>query len=212
MRKPEQDLRVRKTRKALLHGLARLLREKEFSKITVSAICREAEVDRATFYRHFEGKEDLIERGTDQLVDEIVKRIGADSLESPGFPNRLNALFQEIRRQQELFKAFLDRNANCVLANRLSQSIETFLSSERIAPRARQTGASDFEAAMASRMTAAALVSAIQLWVSSYGETPPEAVQKLYERYVTAGVAAVLERGEIVEPGLPGPAHGSSQG
>ncbi|MCB9760128.1 MAG: TetR/AcrR family transcriptional regulator [Alphaproteobacteria bacterium] len=55
-----------------------LAAERPLRQVTVTAICQRACVHRATFYRHFESKEDLIERGTARLVFQL-----ASQLESP---------------------------------------------------------------------------------------------------------------------------------
>lgn len=53
------DLRKERTLKLLSESLVSLLHEKAYSNITVSEICENAMVRRATFYRHFTGKDDL---------------------------------------------------------------------------------------------------------------------------------------------------------
>lgn len=53
------DLRVVKTRKALVDALMELLREKSLEDIRVSELCERAMVRKATFYNHFHDKQDL---------------------------------------------------------------------------------------------------------------------------------------------------------
>lgn len=57
----DKDLRVRRTKKTLREALIRLLRKKEFDKISVIDICREAMITRATFYVHYSDKYELLE-------------------------------------------------------------------------------------------------------------------------------------------------------
>lgn len=58
---PSLDPRIRRTRLALQHALAKLLKEKEFDKISVQDIAEAAEVNRATFYDHYTDKFALLE-------------------------------------------------------------------------------------------------------------------------------------------------------
>ena len=51
--KPRLDRRIVRSRNAILSAFERLLMEKPLADITVSAIAREANVDRKTFYVHF---------------------------------------------------------------------------------------------------------------------------------------------------------------
>lgn len=56
------DPRVLRTQKAFEDALLRLLINEDFEKITVCDIAKEANLSRATFYLHYEDKEDLLEK------------------------------------------------------------------------------------------------------------------------------------------------------
>lgn len=71
------DRRVVRTRNAIIEAYKRLLEERPIDQITVSAIARQARVDRKTFYAHFGSIEGL----TNAVIDESVVRI-ADTVEA----------------------------------------------------------------------------------------------------------------------------------
>jgi AcrR family transcriptional regulator len=54
------DPRVKRTRQILLHALQELVQEKSLDHITVQDIAARAEVNRATFYAHFEDKNAIL--------------------------------------------------------------------------------------------------------------------------------------------------------
>ncbi|WP_283589500.1 TetR/AcrR family transcriptional regulator [Staphylococcus nepalensis] len=56
----DNDLRVIKTKRALTQSFFQLLKNKEFSDITVKNICSSALIHRTTFYQHFFDKYDLL--------------------------------------------------------------------------------------------------------------------------------------------------------
>ena len=53
------DPRVRRTRSLLQESFRALIREKRFSAISVQDITEQATINRATFYAHYSGKEEL---------------------------------------------------------------------------------------------------------------------------------------------------------
>jgi AcrR family transcriptional regulator len=52
-----------------------LYSERGLVSISVAEIARRAGINRATFYRHFEDKADLLERGIEGLLEDTVARI-----------------------------------------------------------------------------------------------------------------------------------------
>ena len=54
--KPKEDARVSKSKNALIDSFFSLLRNKSFDSITINEICDNANVTRATFYKHFNDK------------------------------------------------------------------------------------------------------------------------------------------------------------
>ena len=62
----------------ITEGLFSLLRKKPFSEITVTDIVKESNVARASYYRNFENKEQIIETAMDSLRDELMSDISYD--------------------------------------------------------------------------------------------------------------------------------------
>ena len=56
------DLRVQRTKKAILETFFSLLEEKHFSNISIIDICDRALINRGTFYTHFKDKDELLEK------------------------------------------------------------------------------------------------------------------------------------------------------
>jgi AcrR family transcriptional regulator len=73
-----EDLRVRRTRKLLQKALLEATTEKGFAHVTVRDLTERAMVNRATFYRHFQDKHDLLR----QYIEELSGRIGSEEDES----------------------------------------------------------------------------------------------------------------------------------
>ena len=56
----KEDLRVRRTKKALSDAFMDLLSQKTFDEITVNELCDVADIRRATFYKHYSDKYDFL--------------------------------------------------------------------------------------------------------------------------------------------------------
>ncbi|HET9590370.1 MAG TPA: TetR family transcriptional regulator [Anaerolineales bacterium] len=69
------DPRVRRTRSLILQSFEELLAEKSFVSISVQDVTDKAQINRATFYKHFEDKYELLDYSISQMFRaEIEKR------------------------------------------------------------------------------------------------------------------------------------------
>ncbi len=68
------DPRIRRTRQLLHHALEKLLKEKEFEKISVQDIADTATVNRVTFYDHFPDKFALLECVVGSRFNELLAK------------------------------------------------------------------------------------------------------------------------------------------
>ncbi|MCR2823779.1 TetR/AcrR family transcriptional regulator [Lederbergia panacisoli] len=70
------DLRSIRTRKFIFDSFVELLEKKEFNSITISDITTGAMINRATFYRHFLDKFDLLEKVIkEDLLENVLKEL-----------------------------------------------------------------------------------------------------------------------------------------
>ncbi len=65
------DRRIKYTKTVIKDTFLSLLKEKEINKITVSEICKIADINRATFYRYYLDIYDLLNKIEDEFVEEI---------------------------------------------------------------------------------------------------------------------------------------------
>ena len=65
------DARVRYTRMIIEQSFLALLREKPCARITVTELCQRAEINRATFYKHYLDIPDLLEKLEEELLTKI---------------------------------------------------------------------------------------------------------------------------------------------
>ena len=114
------DRRQRKTREAIFRALTDLLSKKDFRQITVGEIIERADVGRATFYAHFETKDDLMKALCEELFCHLF-----DAME--GHPHR--HIFDCEAPDSVFLHLFqhLQRNDNHILQLLSGQNNELFL-------------------------------------------------------------------------------------
>ena len=67
----KEDRRIRRTKKLLKQALAELMEQKDFNDITVKDITEKANLNRGTFYLHYSGTYDLLEKIENEILGSI---------------------------------------------------------------------------------------------------------------------------------------------
>ncbi len=75
-----QDPRIRRTRNLLQRSLSTLLESKSFPDISITDICREADIARVTFYQHYDSKEALLVAGVAEFFASMYQAVDQDGL------------------------------------------------------------------------------------------------------------------------------------
>lgn len=84
----KEDLRVIKTKISIKESFIELVKKKGFNKVSVTDIVQKANINRNTFYLHYEDKEDLIKKLLDDSAMKIESFLGAaDFLKKTTFAN-----------------------------------------------------------------------------------------------------------------------------
>ncbi len=119
------DLRIRRTHKFLQEAMIDLITEKGFDAITVGDIAERAMINRATFYRHYQDKYDLVakifEEATNRLVENMKpfrKETGQKAMEDP--PDIWIQIFEHFAENAPLYKAMLGKSGSSWFAARVS--------------------------------------------------------------------------------------------
>ncbi|WP_151734055.1 TetR/AcrR family transcriptional regulator ['Paenibacillus yunnanensis' Narsing Rao et al. 2020] len=69
---PVQDRRIHKSKAALKEALIHLLQQKEFRMISITDIVQEADLNRGTFYKHYQYKEELLEDISRDVLADLI--------------------------------------------------------------------------------------------------------------------------------------------
>ena len=75
MKSEKTDRRIQYTKMVLRQSLLDLMKEKSIEKITVTDICKLADINRNTFYSHYASPQDLLAQMQDELFNKIKNSI-----------------------------------------------------------------------------------------------------------------------------------------
>lgn len=128
-----EDPRIQRTRQAFEDALLSLLKKVDFNKITVSALAKEANLNRATFYLHYEDKDDLLESYLSKSLDRLKEHaiIPHDEFRfSTTEPHPLFVrIFKCLEKDYRFFKIMLARKTESPILYSVIHIIESFIES-----------------------------------------------------------------------------------
>lgn len=135
----KEDLRIKKTKKNLYIALATLMQKRAFEEIKVLDICKEAMINRSTFYDHFDDKYDLLDSLLKDLENELTKKLEEnDKINSSKeyFMNMIELFFDYIDNNFSMFTPILIKNNNSVFMSMIYETcykdVKDYMSKKKI--------------------------------------------------------------------------------
>jgi AcrR family transcriptional regulator len=123
------DLRVKRTQKLILEALLDLTVQKGFSALTVSDITKYAGINRATFYRHYQDKFDLLNQYAQtvyEMLDDPLETRPHKSDEEDGdqITAGLVRIFEHTRANARFYRVMMGKNGDPVFSEKIRQYIK----------------------------------------------------------------------------------------
>lgn len=122
MANSKTDRRVSRTRREIMRAFMNLLEEKEFNKITIAELTEKADVNRRTFYLHFQDIFDLLEKLDNKLVDEFGEQLDQQSIKS--IADFQNVVLIFLHEHANLTKVLLKNQDSQLLAKMMQIEID----------------------------------------------------------------------------------------
>ncbi len=190
-----EDRRVQRTRQLLQGALLSLIREKGFEALTVQDIIDRANVGRATFYAHFDNKEDLLVAGMEQfrtsirdLQRRLLKEAGGGSIDRAFLFSR--ELFAHASEHRDVFRAMLGSHGG-VVVQRLFQKILTELIREEVKAAAiPRGGAAAVPTEATVQYIAAGLWGLVSWWADAKMRVSIDEMDGVFRRLAIAALKA----------------------
>ncbi len=124
----QTDLRIRRTHKFLQEAMIELITEQGFDAITVGDIAERAMINRATFYRHYQDKYDLVANIFEETVNSLIENMkplhkDTDKSATKNPPEIWIQFFEHVSEHTRLYRAMLGNNGSMWFAARMREHI-----------------------------------------------------------------------------------------
>ncbi len=189
------DRRVRRSRRLLADALLELIVEKGYEAVTVQEIADRADLNRATFYLHFDGKEELLVTGLEERFDELVATMNRVATGEPVWENPAHdlLLFRHVADNAAVYKALIgDRGLGWVMhrvIGYIAREVERELTQD--VPLGIEV---DAPLPVIAHFTAGALFGLISWWLANNLPYSPEEMARIADRLCVNGMIGVLEK------------------
>ena len=196
----QTDLRIRRTHKFLQEAMIELITEKGFDALTVGDIAERAMINRATFYRHYQDKYDLMAKIFEETTNELVENMkpfqkDTRQGETENPPEIWIQLFEHVADHAPLYRAMLGKNGSSWFAARMREyTIKIMLEQEK--QWKQQMEFSQIEPVMPQELPAMqlshVLIGTIVWWLESEKSYTPRHMATWFHRFAFYGYLSAL--------------------
>lgn len=200
-KKPRLDRRIVRSRNAILSAFERLLMEKPLADITVSAIAREANVDRKTFYVHFGTVDGLLDAIAEDVVEMIVDSVELTLASLGGDPNE-----RALGAAETFFRTINEALCNNLMLNRqlieniplddfmarLREPLERKIAERDLLPHGLKDEMFDYYLAF----LLSGIIGIYRTWALSDGSVPIERISEVANNLTLNGLSSLESRFE----------------
>jgi AcrR family transcriptional regulator len=191
----KDDRRVQRTQQLLRTALVSLIEENGFEALTVQDIIDRANVGRATFYAHFDNKEDLLVSGFDGLRAALKELQRQAHMRTTNLDERLFAfsheMFAHIAEYRKVFRVMVGKRGGALVQQLLQKIVVDLVRDDLLA----MVGRRDDRLAPAEpvvQFVTGGFFGLAMLWATGKLPLSVEEVNALFRRLAMPGVKATL--------------------
>jgi AcrR family transcriptional regulator len=111
------DRRIKKSKAALKDALIQLMQKQSFKEISITDIVQLADLNRGTFYRHYQYKEDLFNEMIDDVIKDLVASFrepyqGMKDFEVGLMPSSAITIFEHVHQHAQFYTLVVQSEAS----------------------------------------------------------------------------------------------------
>jgi AcrR family transcriptional regulator len=186
------DRRIERTQQLLRGALRSLIEEKGFEALTVQQIIDRANVGRATFYAHFDSKDDLLASGFEQLRASLTARQRDALSRGRGVEDRVLAFSEEVfahtHEYRDVFRAMVGKRSGAVVQRLLHKLLVDLVREDVKATVSRPAGAVPSEALV--QFISGALFGVLMWWLTGKMRLSVVEINALFRKLAIPAVKA----------------------
>jgi AcrR family transcriptional regulator len=186
-----KDRRSQRSQQALIDALIELMAVKNYDSISIKEIVEKANVGRATFYSHYQTKDDLVKGGFERILDETLNHI-VMSQDEQNLMVDITMLFQHAQGHYHLYKTLmwgsgfeiLTKDELIILSEKLQQRLSQFFPDENKI---------SVPLNVLSISFSGNLLILLKWWLDNKMPYSPEKMNALFQILVMPGIKSALE-------------------
>ncbi|WP_019240623.1 MULTISPECIES: TetR/AcrR family transcriptional regulator [Bacillus] len=108
--------KVTKSKKSLKDALLSLMKKKDFNKITITDLINHADLNRGTFYKHYQTKEELLNEIIDEVIEDLIHSFREPYLHTSKFfirelTSSTIKIFKHVEAYSNFYTTIINSNA-----------------------------------------------------------------------------------------------------
>jgi AcrR family transcriptional regulator len=200
MAKRSIDRRVGRTTKTLHHALISLILKKNYEAITIQEICDAANVGRSTFYAHCTSKDDLHQRGIENLRKVLADGRSDAPVDQGDIRGRRlsfsRTLFEHAQDRKDLFRALAGSRGGAVALATIRRVISDAVRDE-LAETSDKASADSIPRELLVQFVVGAYMTVLTWWLDNGAKLPAAKIDAMFRRLASEGLESLRHDGRM---------------
>lgn len=168
------DRRVKYTKAQLKEALIALMLEKPLYKISIKEICEKSDINRSTFYAHYNTQYDLYEEIITESTDDIKQIVSEYPKDRKGIDtvNMYKKILNYVEKNEELCLVLLSDNGNLTAGEALNSILEGVINDRLI--ETNEDGLDKQTSSYLSLFVMSGMISILWKWLNDKNRVPAQ--------------------------------------
>ena len=191
--KGENNRSVRNTKKRLYESLMKLVGKKPLNQVTVKEITEDADVNRSTFYFHYQDVSSMVVEMEDKFLQDFSVALTALEQKSHDF---IAILVRCLENHRDLCKLLLGSNGDMAFVEKMKAIVAEKCSKiwKDAVPEL-----TDIEASAMDTFLIGGVMSTLQTWILSERRVPAKEITDILNRLIFDGICPVIATWQLQE-------------